>query len=308
MTSPLQLVLEVDLQHGYRSQSFNTSQEMLFHLFQISYCDFSVLWDIDLRVPLDVKIPPETPVCIKIRGECNEILLPRNIAENIVKILTIPTDFVGMDSKLFVSGLLICEWMGKKECRFKSSDIPEFVMDAFTPLSIVEDDCVCHSAIYLGRGLYIDKIGAFPMPSIRNREELMHAFPRGKIVPMTSTIECDHCKRKETPDHVMKWCKSCHVVMYCNRECQKAHWKIHKNDCAVLGPEGKRERKKYIMQQTLLWELARRTGASFPNEQVFNNAFEIMRNEETRKMFVESQKKKGRAEGIELLTDIFDLK
>lgn len=27
-------------------------------------------------------------------------------------------------------------------------------------------------------------------------------------------------------------CASCRVVHYCNRECQRAHWKVHKQTCS----------------------------------------------------------------------------
>jgi len=35
-----------------------------------------------------------------------------------------------------------------------------------------------------------------------------------------------------------KFCAACKAVMYCSRECQKAHWKKHKRECAALSSAG----------------------------------------------------------------------
>ncbi|KAH7882566.1 ankyrin repeat-containing domain protein [Phlebopus sp. FC_14] len=39
---------------------------------------------------------------------------------------------------------------------------------------------------------------------------------------------CENCKTKSGG---LKQCARCHVVRYCSKECQRAHWKTHKADC-----------------------------------------------------------------------------
>ncbi|KAF2452126.1 hypothetical protein P171DRAFT_426514 [Karstenula rhodostoma CBS 690.94] len=49
--------------------------------------------------------------------------------------------------------------------------------------------------------------------------------------PSPPSQACAHCAA--TPDS-LKQCLKCHSVSYCNRECQKAHFKTHKKECAGL--------------------------------------------------------------------------
>lgn len=39
---------------------------------------------------------------------------------------------------------------------------------------------------------------------------------------------CENCKQDAT-----KRCSKCKQVWYCTRECQLAHWKVHKPKCIV---------------------------------------------------------------------------
>ena len=66
----------------------------------------------------------------------------------------------------------------------------------------------------------------------------MKAFQRkiGKDVPWTQM--CGHCKRigvidhETTPEGGLLRCGGCRMVWYCNKDCQKAHWKQgHKEEC-----------------------------------------------------------------------------
>lgn len=45
---------------------------------------------------------------------------------------------------------------------------------------------------------------------------------------------CASCGAAATPQHPLKACHPCRKVAYCDRTCQKAHWKIHKPDCLEL--------------------------------------------------------------------------
>jgi hypothetical protein len=39
---------------------------------------------------------------------------------------------------------------------------------------------------------------------------------------------CGECKKK---DHGYKKCSACDVTRYCSKECQRKHWKNHKEQC-----------------------------------------------------------------------------
>jgi len=43
-------------------------------------------------------------------------------------------------------------------------------------------------------------------------------------------VRCDTCL---TGDETLRKCNACKLVRYCSRECQKAHWKEHKDFCAI---------------------------------------------------------------------------
>jgi hypothetical protein len=42
---------------------------------------------------------------------------------------------------------------------------------------------------------------------------------------------CENCGTAETKEAKLKKCSRCKMVAYCNRDCQKNHWKEHKEDC-----------------------------------------------------------------------------
>ncbi|XP_064406286.1 uncharacterized protein LOC135351251 [Halichondria panicea] len=52
---------------------------------------------------------------------------------------------------------------------------------------------------------------------------------------------CAYCW-KSTPS--LKSCAKCRKIMYCGRECQKSHWKTHKNDCIVTSDADKKSKPK----------------------------------------------------------------
>ncbi|KAF1967870.1 hypothetical protein BU23DRAFT_282499 [Bimuria novae-zelandiae CBS 107.79] len=56
--------------------------------------------------------------------------------------------------------------------------------------------------------------------------------------PSPPTPSCASCAA--TPSS-LKQCLKCHSVAYCNRECQKAHFKTHKKECAQLAQEWVKE-------------------------------------------------------------------
>lgn len=53
----------------------------------------------------------------------------------------------------------------------------------------------------------------------------------GHNVFADQTVYCDACN-EENPS---KKCSKCKVVQYCDRECQRLHWFIHKKTCGKVG-------------------------------------------------------------------------
>lgn len=53
-------------------------------------------------------------------------------------------------------------------------------------------------------------------------------------------MECAYCKQKANANpgsqlrKTLRWCSGCRRVKYCNVDCQRAHWKIHKHDCREI--------------------------------------------------------------------------
>ena len=50
----------------------------------------------------------------------------------------------------------------------------------------------------------------------------------------TTSPACAQCGK--SPDS-LKQCIKCHSVTYCNKDCQKAHFKAHKKACPILAQE-----------------------------------------------------------------------
>lgn len=48
-----------------------------------------------------------------------------------------------------------------------------------------------------------------------------------------SHTSCANCNAPRTPSNPLKSCGSCLSVSYCDRACQKAHWKTHKPTCRL---------------------------------------------------------------------------
>lgn len=52
--------------------------------------------------------------------------------------------------------------------------------------------------------------------------------PNGKVTPLVPSCGC--CKKSGAA----KKCSVCKTVYYCDRECQRHHWTVHKNSCNAL--------------------------------------------------------------------------
>src|SRR5688572_32557850 len=62
--------------------------------------------------------------------------------------------------------------------------------------------------------------------------ELVCAPVQGK--PYNVTRDCNGCNKSRLGGRGGRWrCGRCRVAVYCNRECQRAHWPEHKKVCPV---------------------------------------------------------------------------
>mmetsp|Transcript_52102 Transcript_52102/g.122242 ORF Transcript_52102/g.122242 Transcript_52102/m.122242 type:complete len:177 (-) Transcript_52102:134-664(-) len=94
---------------------------------------------------------------------------------------------------------------------------------------------VCSPMSYLDREppMIVD----FPMPVCGNPmcEQGAHAVmqqvsgPEG--IGAKQRWVCSHCEKSSEVRADFANCAACKVELYCNRECQKAHWKLHKKKC-----------------------------------------------------------------------------
>ncbi|KAF2743521.1 hypothetical protein M011DRAFT_471277 [Sporormia fimetaria CBS 119925] len=48
---------------------------------------------------------------------------------------------------------------------------------------------------------------------------------------------CAQCNKAPGEGQALKPCKKCHSMFYCSKECEKAHAKTHKKECAKLANE-----------------------------------------------------------------------
>ncbi|CAA9962656.1 hypothetical protein P3342_002375 [Pyrenophora teres f. teres] len=55
-----------------------------------------------------------------------------------------------------------------------------------------------------------------------------------EAISSSSTPVCAQCGK--SPDS-LKQCIKCHSVNYCNKDCQKSHFKTHKKACPILAQE-----------------------------------------------------------------------
>jgi hypothetical protein len=43
------------------------------------------------------------------------------------------------------------------------------------------------------------------------------------------------CGKQHSEQHKLQLCAGCQSVRYCSKECQQAHWRQHRKDCARAG-------------------------------------------------------------------------
>lgn len=55
--------------------------------------------------------------------------------------------------------------------------------------------------------------------------------------PAPASQTCSSCGAEAGPERSLLRCSRCQVVWYCNAQCQKDHWKAHKEICKRVAPK-----------------------------------------------------------------------
>jgi len=91
---------------------------------------------------------------------------------------------------------------------------------------LVCDDPVCLDA---ARALSQDAIR-----SLNTRGAPTKLSPAPNSAPPTPGSQCSQCGKKGSE---LKRCGRCNRAWYCDAECQKVHWKVHKPACETTSPK-----------------------------------------------------------------------
>lgn len=75
--------------------------------------------------------------------------------------------------------------------------------------------------------MYIGDVGTHGPDVYQERKEKLRQSTVGRPSAGYKDKVCAACGKKATGGS----CARCHQVSYCSKECQRAHWKVHKPDC-----------------------------------------------------------------------------
>jgi len=128
--------------------------------------------------------------------------------------------------------ILVVSWAHKKSISKMLKNIGFETIDEY---SIIKDRGLEYSA-----KIECDNMMSIPeklLPQIRNMftineeslsmQQIMKTIKEAQL----KTKFCNHCHNQESETLKLSTCKRCKKVFYCNRECQKLDWKLHKIDC-----------------------------------------------------------------------------
>jgi len=102
------------------------------------------------------------------------------------------------------------------------------------PMSVVEffakDHTFQHAAVHLEHGLFLYKIGFQDTYVMSELDVMQKLYLFETIHIAVLCAKCHACGATKNPELLLR-CASCKQVTYCNRACQRAHWKSHKLHC-----------------------------------------------------------------------------
>lgn len=92
---------------------------------------------------------------------------------------------------------------------------------------------------------------------------------------MSTTELAQVCAKCNNTEGELKKCAKCKMVLYCNRECQTAHWKEHKKQCSRLAGE------RAVPRSSAANPFARLSNNTFlrdrPEEETFRILVDVLR-------------------------------
>lgn len=100
-------------------------------------------------------------------------------------------------------------------------------VEVFQPVGIYERHL--HTALYITDDLFLNKFGLGLDISATNKAEMLKMYP-GKIRYSYRAWKCDTCKTEKQKEELYN-CTKCKNASYCNIECQKKDWPIHRKQC-----------------------------------------------------------------------------
>lgn len=104
-------------------------------------------------------------------------------------------------------------------------------LSAYTAVLLSKDKKFQHAAVYIEDGIFLSKIGPSPVYLFCTFQHLRQLYDFDSIHPFQLVRRCEACHK----DHgVLLLCKRCRQATYCNAQCQKKDWNIHKAECDRL--------------------------------------------------------------------------
>ncbi len=204
-----------------------------------------ILWDncfTKFKHNIDISTPMEIHVYKGTEKNAKTINVPRHIKENLIDIFNGKIDMEGVNCYMFVTLAIFRPWMKKEERLFRPKHKPsesDIELTPFNPVDIYEDGkSWVHSAIYIGEGMYLSKLGFGLIIAFQTRKQIAALYNNATIIESESKYICDYCEKPGNQENILNFCLGCKQVCYCNRDCQKKHWARHKAWCVFLADNG----------------------------------------------------------------------
>jgi len=94
---------------------------------------------------------------------------------------------------------------------------------------------------YDDRNTYMTCRVAFYSKKMDQKLRISKAYALHFTFEPRSESTCGECKKE---DYGYKKCSACNVIRYCSKECQRKHWKNHKDQCKAWQKEDEEEEEE----------------------------------------------------------------